>query len=365
MTLKCDPDWAVELRKIHAAVRPGYHTNKRHWNTVDLDGTVDDAELQEMIEHSYELVVIGCHGGNEIAFPHDDRQRRSPSNATRRQNLKRVRPPGSVPSTTVAERGSTRYTCHGGGPCDGALNGAVMPEPLSSGSAGQPLSAHAFAIRATTAGSVTRAASPSMTTSASRIDKADRAARIAGDVAGLPGARACLEPERAIEPEGADRSHMRAAVLVHRRQPGRTSIVGVRSRRRSRLELLGDLGPVHWWESVPGSQVDDLHGTFPFVAGRHVRNGVSLIRRAVMSEVIAPAGRRAHVRDGRPTGRERRVLPLVVGAAHVRGSLAGAAVAERTSGHTNSPVSPAHFRSMEYAVEWSRLIALQMEGSVG
>src|SRR5215218_10338557 len=64
-----------------------------------------------------------------------------------------------------------RYTCHGGGPCDGALNGAVIPDPLSSGSAGQPLSAHAFARRATTVGSVTRAASPSTTTSASRIEE--------------------------------------------------------------------------------------------------------------------------------------------------------------------------------------------------
>src|SRR5215213_276041 len=91
--------------------------------------------------------------------------------APSRQNLKRVRPPGSVLNATVAERGSTRYTCHGGGPCDGALNGAVMPDPLSSGSAGQPVSAHALAARATTAGSVTRAASPSMTTSASRIDE--------------------------------------------------------------------------------------------------------------------------------------------------------------------------------------------------
>src|SRR3954468_23157734 len=60
-----------------------------------------------------------------------------------------------------------RYTFHGGGPCDGALNGAVIPAPLSSGSAGQPWSAHAFAIRATAPGSVTRAASPSITTSAS------------------------------------------------------------------------------------------------------------------------------------------------------------------------------------------------------
>ncbi len=57
VTLKCDPIWAVELREIHAAVRPGYHTNKRHWNTVDLDGTVDERELQAMIEHSYELIV--------------------------------------------------------------------------------------------------------------------------------------------------------------------------------------------------------------------------------------------------------------------------------------------------------------------
>ena len=92
--------------------------------------------------------------------------------------------------TTVAERGSMRYTCHGGGPCDGALNGAVMPEPLSSGSAGQPLSAHAFAMRATAPGSVTRAASPSMTTSASRIDTATE----------QRGSRAMLRPFRVPAP---------------------------------------------------------------------------------------------------------------------------------------------------------------------
>ncbi len=57
VTLKCDPAWALELRARHEAVRPGYHTNKRHWNTIELDGTVADAELQEMIAHSYELVV--------------------------------------------------------------------------------------------------------------------------------------------------------------------------------------------------------------------------------------------------------------------------------------------------------------------
>lgn len=59
VNLKCEPDLAVELRARHAAVRPGYHQNKRHWNTVELDGSVDDGELAWMIEHSYELVVAG------------------------------------------------------------------------------------------------------------------------------------------------------------------------------------------------------------------------------------------------------------------------------------------------------------------
>jgi predicted DNA-binding protein (MmcQ/YjbR family) len=59
VNLKCDPDWALELRAVHAAVRPGYHANKRHWNTVDLDGSIKDRALREMIDHSYELVVRG------------------------------------------------------------------------------------------------------------------------------------------------------------------------------------------------------------------------------------------------------------------------------------------------------------------
>ena len=57
VSLKCDPEWALELRSRYAAVRPGYHLNKRHWNTVELDGTVEAAELREMIDQSYELVV--------------------------------------------------------------------------------------------------------------------------------------------------------------------------------------------------------------------------------------------------------------------------------------------------------------------
>lgn len=57
VNLKCDPDIAVDLRARHPAVRPGYHQNKRHWNTVELDGSIADDELGEMIDHSYELVV--------------------------------------------------------------------------------------------------------------------------------------------------------------------------------------------------------------------------------------------------------------------------------------------------------------------
>ena len=52
-----DPGLALELRAVYAAVRPGYNQNKRLWNTVELDGSIDDHELREMIDHSYELVV--------------------------------------------------------------------------------------------------------------------------------------------------------------------------------------------------------------------------------------------------------------------------------------------------------------------
>ena len=57
ISLKCDPDFAAVLRDRYAAITPGYHLNKRHWNTVALDGSVPDEELLELIDHSYELVV--------------------------------------------------------------------------------------------------------------------------------------------------------------------------------------------------------------------------------------------------------------------------------------------------------------------
>lgn len=59
ITLKCDPDWALHLREQYPAVIPGYHTNKRLWNTVVLDGSVPDDEVADMLYHSYEQVIAG------------------------------------------------------------------------------------------------------------------------------------------------------------------------------------------------------------------------------------------------------------------------------------------------------------------
>jgi predicted DNA-binding protein (MmcQ/YjbR family) len=55
--LKCDPDRALELRDRYEEVQPGYHMNKKHWNTVTISGAIPDAEIRQMIDHSYELVV--------------------------------------------------------------------------------------------------------------------------------------------------------------------------------------------------------------------------------------------------------------------------------------------------------------------
>ncbi len=57
INLKCDPEQALILRDLFAAVIPGYHMNKAHWNTVLLDGTVPVSEIQRMIDVSYTLVV--------------------------------------------------------------------------------------------------------------------------------------------------------------------------------------------------------------------------------------------------------------------------------------------------------------------
>jgi predicted DNA-binding protein (MmcQ/YjbR family) len=59
VSLKCEPELAETLRRTHAAVTPGYHLNKRHWNTVTLDGSLSDQAVREMVEDSYDLVVAG------------------------------------------------------------------------------------------------------------------------------------------------------------------------------------------------------------------------------------------------------------------------------------------------------------------
>jgi predicted DNA-binding protein (MmcQ/YjbR family) len=57
VSLKCEPELAEALRDTHAAVLPGYHLNKRHWNTVVIDGSLPDGAIGDMIEDSYDLVV--------------------------------------------------------------------------------------------------------------------------------------------------------------------------------------------------------------------------------------------------------------------------------------------------------------------
>ncbi|CAG7648412.1 Predicted DNA-binding protein, MmcQ/YjbR family [Actinacidiphila bryophytorum] len=57
VSLKCEPEIAVRLREAHPAITPGWHLNKRHWNTVRLDGSLPDALVEELVEDSYDLIV--------------------------------------------------------------------------------------------------------------------------------------------------------------------------------------------------------------------------------------------------------------------------------------------------------------------
>lgn len=68
VSLKCDPDRAVELRDRYAAVQPGYHLNKVHWNTVELDGSIPDEEIRSWIDESYWLVVAGLKRADREAL---------------------------------------------------------------------------------------------------------------------------------------------------------------------------------------------------------------------------------------------------------------------------------------------------------
>jgi predicted DNA-binding protein (MmcQ/YjbR family) len=59
VSLKCEPELADALRRTHDSIRPGYHLNKRHWNTLTLDGSLPDKVVNDMVEDSYDLVVEG------------------------------------------------------------------------------------------------------------------------------------------------------------------------------------------------------------------------------------------------------------------------------------------------------------------
>lgn len=59
VNLKCDPDWALDLRDQYVGIRPGYHMSKKHWNTVTLGEGVPPELVGELVDHSYALVVRG------------------------------------------------------------------------------------------------------------------------------------------------------------------------------------------------------------------------------------------------------------------------------------------------------------------
>lgn len=69
INLKCDPEWAIELREKYAAILPGYHMNKTHWNTVVLNGDADDTLVYQMIDHSYHQIIKGLPKSKRLLYP--------------------------------------------------------------------------------------------------------------------------------------------------------------------------------------------------------------------------------------------------------------------------------------------------------
>src|SRR3954470_18731315 len=88
VSLKCEPELAEALRTAHAAVLPGYHLNKRHWNTVIIDGSLPDDAIRDMIEDSYDLVVSKLSQGPRRSLGWDgDAETRSPA-STRKDDAR-------------------------------------------------------------------------------------------------------------------------------------------------------------------------------------------------------------------------------------------------------------------------------------
>ena len=68
VSVKCEPALAEQLRLSHPAIAPGYHLNKRHWNTITIDGSLGDGMVRDLVEDSYALVVDGLPRGAREAL---------------------------------------------------------------------------------------------------------------------------------------------------------------------------------------------------------------------------------------------------------------------------------------------------------
>ena len=68
VNLKCDPDKALELREVHPQIIPGFHMNKKHWNTVSFEDGLINSILKEQIDHSYAMVVKGLTRKLKVAL---------------------------------------------------------------------------------------------------------------------------------------------------------------------------------------------------------------------------------------------------------------------------------------------------------
>lgn len=83
LNLKCDPDRALALRDEHPAILPGYHMNKRHWNTLVLDGSLYPSLVRSLIDHSYSLVVAALPKSAQATLLPPDSSRLRPGRPKR------------------------------------------------------------------------------------------------------------------------------------------------------------------------------------------------------------------------------------------------------------------------------------------
>jgi predicted DNA-binding protein (MmcQ/YjbR family) len=68
INLKCEPEKAINLREEYESLQPGYHMNKKHWNSIIIDGTVPSQKLFEWIDDSYSLVISGLNKSERKIF---------------------------------------------------------------------------------------------------------------------------------------------------------------------------------------------------------------------------------------------------------------------------------------------------------